>query len=385
MNTARGSPRTFRKCPFLSIFAPFLRLKRCEERSRIVSIQDMRDEDMADLNKTYNREESSKMRKLSDNIYRVLIEQANDGIAIIQDSVFKYVNPRASEMSGFSANELINSPIAGHLIPQENDELRDRNGRDTAGEKDAQIYETVFRHKDGRRINVEINAAAITYQDKSADLIIIRDVTQRRHTEEELNQTLGKLRKAMGATIQAVSLTIESRDPYTAGHQRRVADLARAIASKMELPREEIDGLRMGASVHDLGKISIPAEILSKPGRLNENEFRLIKNHPQVGYNILKQIDFPWPIAEMVLQHHERMNGSGYPHGLSGEEILLTSRILGVADVVEAMVSHRPYRTAHTLDEAMSEIAVNRGTLYDSTAVDACVKILEHGNFSFKQ
>ncbi len=325
------------------------------------------------------------MRKISDDIYRVLIERANDGIAIIQDSVFKYVNPRTSEMSGFSADELLNSPIAGLLIPLENDELRDREGREMAGEKDSQIYETVIRHKDGRRINVEINAVTITYQDKSADLVIMRDITQRRHTEEELNQTLEKLRKAMGATIQAVSLTIESRDPYTAGHQRRVADLARAIANKMALPGEEIDGLRMGASVHDLGKISIPAEILSKPGRLNENEFRLIKNHPQVGYNILKQIDFPWPIAEMVLQHHERMNGSGYPLGLSGEEILLTSRILGVADVVEAMVSHRPYRTAHTLDEAMSEIAVNRGTLYDSRVVDACVNILEHGNFSFRQ
>ncbi len=325
------------------------------------------------------------MRKRTDDIYRVLIEHANDGIAIIQDSVFKYVNPRTSELSGFSGDELLNSPFANYLFSEETDKIGAHDRSAMGGAKESQIYETVIRHKDGRRINVEINAATITYKDKSADLIVMRDITQRRHTEEELNQTLGKLRKAMGATIQAVSLTIESRDPYTAGHQRRVADLARAIANKMELPREEIDGLRMGASVHDLGKISIPAEILSKPGRLNENEFRLIKNHPQVGYNILKQIDFPWPIAEMVLQHHERMNGSGYPRGLSGEEILLTSRILGVADVVEAMVSHRPYRTAHTLDEAMAEIGENRGTLYDSTAVDACVNLLEQGNFSFKQ
>jgi putative nucleotidyltransferase with HDIG domain len=188
----------------------------------------------------------------------------------------------------------------------------------------------------------------------------------------------------MGATIQAMSLTIETRDPYTAGHQKRVSDLARAIATEMKLSKEDIDAIRMAASIHDLGKISIPAEILSKPGKINEFEFRLIQNHPQIGYEILRTIEFPWPIAEIVLQHHERINGSGYPNGLRGEEIHIIARILAVADVVEAMVSHRPYRSALTLGEAIHEITKNRGTLYDPDAVDACKLLFIEGRFAFK-
>ncbi len=180
--------------------------------------------------------------------------------------------------------------------------------------------------------------------------------------------------KALRGIIQVVSLIIETRDPYTAGHQRGVADLARAIARVMGLPRECLEGIRLAAIVHDLGKISIPAEILAKPTRLTEAEMSLIRMHPQAGYEILKKVDFPWPIAQIVLQHHERVDGSGYPQGLRGPDLLLEAKILGVADVVDAMCSHRPYRPAIGLDKALAEISQNRGILYDPEVVDACLK-----------
>jgi len=181
-----------------------------------------------------------------------------------------------------------------------------------------------------------------------------------------------------------VALTVEVKDPYTAGHQRRVGNLARAIANEMGLPQEQIEGIRMAGLIHDLGKISIPAEILSKPGRLSDFEWGMIKMHPQVGYDILGEIEFPWPVAQMVLQHHERMDGSGYPQGLAGEDILLEAKILGVADVVEAMASFRPYRPARGLDKALEEISQNRGGLYDPEVVDVCLKLFTEKGFAFE-
>ena len=203
----------------------------------------------------------------------------------------------------------------------------------------------------------------------------------RNQAEQQLEQTLGDLRKTLGGIIQAVAMMVETRDPYTAGHQRRVADLARATATEMELSKEMIEGIRMAGVIHDLGKISVPAEILTKPTRLTEMEFNIIKTHPQVGYDVLKNIKFPWPIAEIVLQHHERMDGSGYPQGISGEEILLEARIMGVADVVEAMASHRPYRPALGIDKALEEISENKGVFYDPRAVEACLTLFTEKGF----
>ncbi len=173
------------------------------------------------------------------------------------------------------------------------------------------------------------------------------------------------------------------RDPYTAGHQRRVAQLAAAIATEMGLPPERIHGIRLAGTVHDVGKIGVPAEILSKPGVLTGVEFNLIKLHPTVGYEILKDVEFPWPIAQMVRSHHERLDGSGYPDGLKGEEILLDTRIISVADVVEAMLSYRPYRPGLGIQAALDEIVGKRGVLYDEQVVDACRKVFE-GGFEFK-
>ena len=190
---------------------------------------------------------------------------------------------------------------------------------------------------------------------------------------EELAQFSTRLKKAMDGIIHAMALAIESRDPYTAGHQQRVGELATAIAAKMGLENERIEALRMAGIVHDLGKISVPAEILSKPTRLSAPEYELIKTHSETGYKILKEIDFEWPIAEIVYQHHERIDGSGYPLGLKGEGLLLEAKIIAVADVVEAMASHRPYRPALGIDMSLAELAKNRGRLYDADVVDACL------------
>jgi PAS domain S-box-containing protein len=191
-------------------------------------------------------------------------------------------------------------------------------------------------------------------------------------------------RKSLEDSIQAIANTVEMRDPYTAGHQSRVGRLAAAIAGELGLPEEEIHGIQLAANIHDLGKIRVPAEILSKPGKLADVEFALIKTHAQAGYDILKGIEFHWPIADMVLQHHERLDGSGYPQGLKGEQIVPGARIMAVADVVEALASHRPYRTAQGIDAALAEIARGRGTLYDPAAVDACLNLFREGKFAFQ-
>jgi response regulator RpfG family c-di-GMP phosphodiesterase len=203
----------------------------------------------------------------------------------------------------------------------------------------------------------------------------------RENLEQMVADRTTKLQNVLDGVIQVIARIVESRDPYTAGHQQRVAEIACAMAEKMGFSQDRVKGIRMAGIIHDLGKISVPAEILSKPGRLNDMEFGLIKAHPLTGYDILKGIDFPWPIAEMVYQHHERIDGSGYPRGLKGKEILPEAQILGVADVVEAMASHRPYRAKLGIDKALDEISKNRGVLYDTEAADSCLKIFKDKEF----
>lgn len=207
---------------------------------------------------------------------------------------------------------------------------------------------------------------------------------ERKRGEARLKETLERLRLAVTSTIQVLGRTVEARDPYTAGHQERTTRLAEAIAVEMGLDPEKIDGLRLAGQVHDLGKISIPAEILSKPTALNPVEYKLVKTHAQKGYEILREVEFPWPIAEIVYQHHERMDGSGYPRGLAGNNILLEARILSVSDTVEAMASHRPYRRAPGIQAALEEIEAKSGVLYDSDAAAACVRLFRTGGFAFE-
>jgi len=214
-------------------------------------------------------------------------------------------------------------------------------------------------------------------------LIIAVDVTERKMADEKLRQSYEKMQKTLQGIVTALTSTIEIRDPYTAGHQRRVSELTCMIAEEMGLSKDKIEGIRIASLMHDIGKIYVPTEILSKPGKLSDSEFDLIKIHPRAGYDILKSIDFPWPIAQAILQHHERMDGSGYPDGLLGPEIIVEARIIAVADVVETMASHRPYRPAKGLKEAIKEIKAGRGTHYDSEIVDICLKFYKEKKFKF--
>jgi PAS domain S-box-containing protein len=211
----------------------------------------------------------------------------------------------------------------------------------------------------------------------------VRDISYRVEAEKTIEESLKNLQKALNGTVKALANTVETKDPYTAGHQRRVVQLACAIAQEMEQSSSFIEGMRVMGFLHDLGKIAIPGEILSKPSKLSNHEFNLIKIHPQTGYNILKDIDFPWPVALAVVQHHERLDGSGYPHGLTDPDIILEARILAVADVIEAIASHRPYRPALGIDYAMAEISENQGKLYDPEVVRACLRLIKEKGFRF--
>ena len=214
--------------------------------------------------------------------------------------------------------------------------------------------------------------------------IRLERVLRERNVLSELHRSMAQLKEVLEGTIHTIGMAVEAKDPYTSGHQRRTADLACAIAADMGLQEDRIRGIRMAGLIHDVGKIAVPSEILSKPSKLSDVEFALIKIHPLVGYDILKGINFPWPVAEIAYQHHERMDGSGYPRGLKGEEILLGARIMAVADVVEAMASHRPYRPALGIDKALEEIQRNRGVLYDAEAADACLRVFREGTFRFQ-
>jgi putative two-component system response regulator len=207
---------------------------------------------------------------------------------------------------------------------------------------------------------------------------------ERDRAQGELQEGLDKLQRAIEGVIRVIAVTVETRDPYTAGHQRRVTNLASAIAKELGISQDHIDGINMAGLIHDCGKISVPAEILSKPTSLNEMELSIIRTHPQIGYDILKTIEFPWPVERIVLQHHERENGTGYPQGLDKNEIIIEAKIIAVSDVVEAMASDRPYRPSLGIDEALEEIRNNRGILYNSDVVDACLKILSSGSFEFE-
>ncbi|MBF0567760.1 MAG: PAS domain S-box protein [Nitrospirae bacterium] len=237
--------------------------------------------------------------------------------------------------------------------------------------------------KDGTEFPVELSAALWTVQTGTFFTAILRDITNHVIERQQREQAIEKLRKLTGSVVVAISAILEARDPYTAGHQSRVADLSRAIADEMGFPRDKAEGVRIAASIHDVGKIYVPSEILSKPGKLLEVEFSLLKHHCQIGHDILKDVDFPWPVANIILQHHERLDGSGYPSGLKGDEILIEARIICVADVVEAMSNHRPYRPALGLDKALGEISANSAVLYDKNVVEACLAVFNKG-FSFK-
>jgi len=246
-------------------------------------------------------------------------------------------------------------------------------------------YEYRGVRKDGSIVYLEVYAEALKRGGKIVGTrSYLWDITERKQAEKNIQQSMAALRKLLRGVISVIAAVVEVRDSYTSGHQRRVADLAREIATEMGISQDKINGIRSAGVIHDLGKICIPAEILSKASKLNGPEFELIKTHPQVAYDILKDIEFPWPIARIIYQHHERMDGSGYPQGIFGEDISLEARVLAVADVVEAMASHRPYRPALGMEVALKEIEKNKDILYDPKVVAACIKVFKEKGFKFK-
>jgi len=249
----------------------------------------------------------------------------------------------------------------------------------TVVSKEMEAEDELKRHHDHLESMVLKRTSELTLLNKQ----LKQEIVERKLAEYKLKQSYNQLENNLDEMVRAMSLTVEERDPYTAGHQRRATELAVALAREMGLSEHQCKGLRMAGLIHDMGKIAIPAEILSKPGGLNNVEFQLIQRHPQVGYDILKQFDFPWAVDQIVLQHHERLNGSGYPHGLAGENILLEARILCIADVVETIESHRPYRPGRGIEVALQEIRQNRGLLYDPHGVDACLTLFKSKNFQY--
>jgi len=215
-------------------------------------------------------------------------------------------------------------------------------------------------------------------------VVTFLDITEQVSSRSALKQSREQLQSALEGTIAAVAKAVGARDPYTSGHQQRVAELAEAIAREIGLDEERIKGVYLCATIHDIGKIQLPADILSKPSKLTDAEYMLIQSHPECGYNILKDVKFSWPVADVAYQHHERIDGSGYPQGLKGDQICLEARIISVADVVEAMNSHRPYRPGLGIDAALDEIRAHRGSAFDPDIVDACLKLFEEKGFSFE-
>ncbi len=296
-------------------------------------------------------------------------------------------NRAAEELFGYTEEEALGKRVEELIVPDTvRDEFLKNYEKFLKTEKwlfMGRAVETLVRRKDGKVIPVEFSVSPMRVKGKLEALAIIRDISERKEAERKLKESLVRLRKTVEGVVRTIARIVEMRDPYTAGHQRRVAELACAIAEEMGLDRKRIEVLRIAGLLHDIGKISVPAEILSKPGKLTDVEMKLIMAHPKVGYEILKNIDFDGPVAEIVLQHHERMDGSGYPRGLKGDEILLEARILGVADVVEAMASHRPYRPALGIQMALDEIKRNKGKLYDPQVVDACIKVFKEKGFKW--
>lgn len=289
------------------------------------------------------------------------------------------LNEREDRIKGIEAgcDDFLSKPIDAHeLVARVKSLLRIKKQHDEIEQKN---YELTDAHNKLLGLTKLLDEKVIQ---KTALLTL--EIEKCRKIENGLKLSLEQTQTALTGTIHTLASTVEMRDSYTAGHQLRVANLARAIAVEMDMPQKEIEGIYLAGTIHDLGKMAVPSDLLSKSAKLSKIEYELIKEHSGAGYDILKMVSFPWPIAQIVRQHHERIDGSGYPDGLKGEDILIESRILSVADVVEAMSSHRPYRAALGIDKALEEITKNKGILYDATAVDVCVKLFKEKGFKFE-
>lgn len=330
--------------------------------------------------------ESNRALRESEEKYRVLVEQSIQGMVVAQGIPPRLVfaNRAIGEILGYSVQELLSLPtekVPSLIHPKDRGFFFQRYADRLQGKPAPPGYEVRGLRKDGSVCWLELHSSPTVYGGRPAVQAVFIDVSDRKQAERELRESYETARESLMGTVNALAAAVEKRDPYTAGHQRRVAELAAAIARELSLPEDRINGVLMAGLIHDIGKIFIPAEILSKPSKLSEIEMMMIRTHSQAGYDVLSTVDFPWPVAEMVLQHHERMNGSGYPRGLSGGEILQDVPILSVADTADAMASRRPYRAAHSTEQTLEEVTQNRGELYDHDAVDAVLKLVTQDGY----
>ncbi len=302
----------------------------------------------------------------SQTLHRLVVESISDAVMLLDGAGrFTFVAPNIGAIFGIGVDEAMARGGLAELVSCEGCPLHD-----LPRDRESVNVECFAILADGSRRELLLSAKPIEIG-ASRWLVTCRDVTER-------VEAANRLKSSMIKTVQALCATVERRDPYVVGHQDRVADLALAIGRRMGLDENRLEGLRLASIVHDIGKVNVPTEILNKPGRLSAPEFAIIKTHPEVGYEILKDIDFPWPVARMVREHHETMDGSGYPLGLTGDQLLLESRILSVADVLEAVTSHRPYRPGLGLDKGLEVLAEMRGTKLDPAVVDVCLDLIRN-------
>ncbi|SDP67515.1 cache domain-containing protein [Desulforhopalus singaporensis] len=321
---------------------------------------------------------------ISEEQYRSMVEYSSDWIwEMTPEGVYTYASPKAVELLGRKPEEVVGTDFFDYMVTGELDHggkrLREimKKGAPFTG------IEIVCRHQDGRSIVIEKNG--VPFFNDRHELIgyrgVARDISERKQAEDALRRSHTRLHDNLEETVKSLAMTAEKRDPYTAGHQVRVERLALAIALELGMKDNQLEGLHFAALLHDIGKISLPSEYLAKPTGLTSEERSIIKSHPESGYEILKNINFPWPVAEIVLQHHELLDGSGYPRGLQDQEIMIEAKIITIADVVEAMSSHRPYRPALGLPAALAEIRSGRGIKYHKEGVDACLYLMEQQEF----
>ena len=329
------------------------------------------------------RKRVERTREQNEKRFRGLIEQSLTGVYLVlaESGVFQYANPRLEQILGYGPGELVGIRTDDIIVAEdfpilvaERDKLR--AGAPSSG------YEARARRKDGMVIELGVTGSLYDLEGQQATVGMAQDITEKKRAEEQIKEYVAQLETAFMSTVSVATTLGEMRDPYTAGHQRRVAEIAVAIGAELGFDAHRQEGLRVAGYLHDIGKITIPAEILSKPGKLSALEYTLIQGHAQASYDVLKDMRLPWSVAEVALQHHERIDGSGYPQGLKGEAILLEARIIGVADVIEAMSSHRPYRPGLGMDSALAEIERGRGSVYDATVIDACLRLFREKGYT---
>jgi PAS domain S-box-containing protein len=311
-----------------------------------------------------------------------VVEQSITGNYIIEDGRFSFVNRRMAEIFGYANDELIGVPALEVIAPEDRDQAAENIRRRLAGEVNSVQFEIRGLRKDGTLIDVGAHGSVATIHGKRVIVGVLQDITERVKGKRRVKEYVHKLETAMLATVDSISRMVDLRDPYTAGHERRVADVSAAIARGLGFEDERIRGLEIAGRLHDIGKIAVPSEILVKPARLSSAEFMLVKQHAAHGHEILNVVDFPWPVAEVAHQHHERMDGSGYPRGLKGDEILHEARIMAVADVIEAMASHRPYRASLGIEPALAEIEKGAGRIYDPDVSRAALRLFRDQGYA---